>query len=120
MTSILGCKNSRRAGRKASIYGIVALVPMYFLKDYVGQDFPPPLTHAEFFYGFTGVVLAWQIVFLIISRDPLKYRSLMLPAILEKAAWGVPVLIFYFWFGFLKIISASPAERRLVSFKILV
>lgn len=107
--------------RKKSInFGIVALVPMYFLKDYVGQDFPPPLTHAEFFYGFTGVVLAWQIVFLIISRDPLKYRSLMLPAILEKAAWGVPVLIFYFWFGFLKIISASPAERRLVSFKILV
>lgn len=79
----------------AGIYGIVALVPMYFLKDYVGEQNPPPLTHAEFFYGFVGVALAWQFVFLIISRDPAKYRLLMFPGILEKAAWGVPVLILY-------------------------
>ena len=79
----------------AGIYGLFALVPMYFLKDYVGQETPPAITHAEFFYGFVGVALAWQFVFLIISRDPVKYRLLMLPAILEKAAWGIPVLILY-------------------------
>jgi O-antigen/teichoic acid export membrane protein len=79
----------------AGIYGIVVLLPMYFLKDYVGQENPPPLTHPEFFYGFVGVALAWQFVFLIISREPLKYRPLMLISILEKAAWGVPVLILY-------------------------
>jgi hypothetical protein len=79
----------------AGIYGIVVLLPMYFLKDYVGQENPPPLTHPEFFYGFIGVALAWQLVFLIISRNPVKYRSLMLPAILEKAAWGIPVLILF-------------------------
>lgn len=79
----------------AGIYGIVALVPMYFLKDYVGRENPPAITHAEFFYGFIGVALAWQFVFLIISRDPAKYRLLMLPAILEKLVWGVPILILY-------------------------
>lgn len=79
----------------AGIYGIIALLPMYFMKDYVGQQNPPPLTHAEFFYGFVGVALAWQIVFLIISRNPAKYRSLMIPAILEKAVWGIPVLILF-------------------------
>lgn len=79
----------------AGIYGIIALLPMYFLKDYVGQENPPPLTHPEFFYGFVGVALAWQFAFLIISRDPVKYRSLMLPAILEKVVWGVPILILY-------------------------
>lgn len=79
----------------AGIYGLFALVPMYFLKDYVGQENPPPLTHVEFFYGFVGVALAWQIVFLIISRNPAKYRALMLPAILEKAVWGIPVLILF-------------------------
>ena len=41
------------------------------------------------------MALAWQFVFLIISRDPLKYRALMLPSILEKAAWGVPVTILF-------------------------
>lgn len=79
----------------AGIYGIIALLPMYFLKDYVGQENPPPLTHPEFFYGFVGVALAWQFAFLIISRDPVKYRSLMLPSILEKVVWGVPILILY-------------------------
>ncbi len=79
----------------AGIYGLFALVQMYFLKDYVGQENPPPLTHVEFFYGFVGVALAWQIVFLIISRNPAKYRALMLPAILEKAVWGIPVLILF-------------------------
>ncbi len=79
----------------AGIFGIVVLFPMYFLKDYIGQENPPPLNHLEFFYGFIGVALAWQFVFLIISRDPLKYRPLMLATILEKAAWGIPVLILY-------------------------
>jgi hypothetical protein len=79
----------------AGIYGMFALAPMYFLKDYVGQENPPPITHPEFFYGFVGVALAWQFVFLIISRNPLKYRLLMLPSILEKAAWGIPVTILF-------------------------
>lgn len=79
----------------AGIYGIFALMPMYFLKDYVGQQNPPAISHPEFFYGFVGVALAWQFVFLIISRDPLKYRLLMLPSILEKLAWGVPVTILF-------------------------
>ena len=79
----------------AGIFGLVALLPLYFLKDYVGQENPPPITHSEFFYGFVGVALAWQFVFLVISHDPAKYRLLMLPSILEKAAWGIPVLILY-------------------------
>jgi hypothetical protein len=79
----------------AGIYGVVVLVPMYFLKDYVGEQNPPAVTHAEYYYGFVGVALAWQFVFLIVSRDPLKYRLLMLPSILEKAAWGVPVAILF-------------------------
>ncbi len=79
----------------AGIYGLIVLAPMYFLKDYVGQQNPPAVTHAEYYYGFVGVALAWQFVSLIISRDPAKYRPLMLPSILEKAAWGIPVTILF-------------------------
>ena len=79
----------------AGIYGLLALLPQYFLEEKNGRDFPPAITHPEYYYGFIGVALAWQIVFLIISRNPPKYRPLMIPAILEKAAFGIPVLIFF-------------------------
>ena len=80
----------------AGIYGLLALVPQYFLEDKIGRDFPPAITHPEYYYGFVGVALAWQIAFLIISRNPARYRLLMLPSILEKAAFGVPAAILFF------------------------
>ena len=65
----------------AGIYGLVVLLPQYFMEERTGRDFPPPVTHPEYFYGFIGVAVAWQIVFLIISRDPVRYRPIMLAAI---------------------------------------
>lgn len=78
----------------AALYGILVLAPQYFMETRVGIDFPPPITHPEHFYGFIGVALAWQFAFLVISRDPARYRLMMLPAILEKLAFGIaaPVL----------------------------
>lgn len=75
----------------AGVYGIVALAPLYFLEGRIARDFPPPVAHPEYFYGFVGVALAWQVLFLILSRDPVRYRMMMLPAILEKVAFGLAV-----------------------------
>ncbi len=79
--------------RTAFIYGLIALVPLYFQETQFGKDYPPALTHVEFYYGFIGVALAWQFAFLIISRDPSRYRLLILPGILEKLTFGIPALI---------------------------
>lgn len=79
----------------AAIYGIVVLAPQYFLEERIGIDYPPPITHPEHFYGFVGLALVWQFVFLLIARDPLRYRPLMLVAVLEKLAFGIPCLILY-------------------------
>lgn len=69
----------------AGIYGILVLFPMFFTIESFGNDFPPAITHPEFYYGFVACALAWQVVFIIISRDPVRYRPLMLPAaLLEK------------------------------------
>jgi len=78
----------------AAVYGIAVLAPQYFLEAKVGRDFPPPITHPEHFYGFIGVALAWQLAFLLIAKDPVRYRLFMLPAIAEKLAFGIaaPVL----------------------------
>lgn len=70
--------------RIAGIYGLLAIVPLFFLEERLASDMPPPLTHPEFFYGFAGVTLAWQVAFLVISLDPVRYRLMMVPAMLEK------------------------------------
>ena len=80
--------------RLAGVYGLVVLLPQYFLEGRIGRDYPPPVTHPEHFYGFLGVAVAWQVAFLVVAQDPVRYRLLMLPAVLEKAAFGIaaPVL----------------------------
>jgi len=79
----------------AGIYGLIVMLPQYFLAARIGRDTPPAITHQEYFYGFIGVVVAWQIVFLLIGRDPERYRLLMIPSVLEKLAFGVPAIILY-------------------------
>ena len=79
----------------AGIYGLIVLVPQYFLAARIGRDTPPEITHLEYFYWFIGVAVAWQFVFLLIGRDPGRYRPLMIPAVLEKLAFGVPAIILF-------------------------
>ena len=88
---------ARRTFLIAGIYGLLALLPMYFLEGRIGRDAPPPITHPEFFYGFLGVAVAWQVAFLVIARDPVRFRPLMLPAVLEKASFGLPAIAL--WLG---------------------
>lgn len=83
---------AKRVYLGAAIYGLIVLLPQYFLEQKTGRDFPPAITHPEYYYGFIGVAIAWQIVFLIISRDPVRYRPIMLAAIVEKASFGLPAI----------------------------
>ena len=86
---------AKRVFLGAAIYGLVVLLPQYFLEDRTGRDFPPAITHPEYYYGFVGVAVAWQIVFVLISRDPVRYRPIMLAAIVEKASFGLPAIVLY-------------------------
>ena len=79
----------------AGIYGLIVLLPTYFLEERVGHDYPPPITHPEYYYGFIGVAVAWQFVFLVLSRDPVRYRPMMIPSILEKASFGIPAVLLF-------------------------
>lgn len=76
----------------AGLVGLAEIVPLYFYESTLGRTQPPPVTHPDFYYGFLGVALAWQIAFLIISRDPLRYLPLMPALFLEKLLYPVAVL----------------------------
>jgi hypothetical protein len=86
---------ARRVFTGAGVYGLIVLVPQFFLADRIGRDTPPAITHLEYFFGFIGVAVAWQFVFLMIGRNPERYAPLMLPAVLEKLAFGVPTLVLF-------------------------
>jgi hypothetical protein len=79
----------------AGIYGLLVLLPQYFLLDKTGRDYPPAITHPEYFYGFVSVAVAFQIVFLIIGSNPVRYRMLMLAALVEKFPFGIIVYWLY-------------------------
>jgi len=79
----------------ASIYGLLILTPIYFMENKIGRDTPPAITHPEYFYGFVGVGLAWQVLFLVLSTDPVRYRAMILPSILEKISYGIALAVLY-------------------------
>lgn len=88
-------KLAKWAFRIAGTIGLLQIVPLYFYEAQLAIDMPPALNHPEYYYGFAGVTLAWQVAFLVISTDPLRYRPLMPVAILEKAAFVLAAFWLY-------------------------
>jgi hypothetical protein len=81
--------------RSAGIYGVIVLLPQYLMEERLGRDCPPAITHPEYFYGFLGVALSRQVAFLLIGQDPARYRLLMIPALLEKASFGIAAIVLF-------------------------
>ena len=77
----------------AGIWGVLVITPLYFLFDLISRMDPPAITHPGFFYGFVGAALSWQIAFFFIATDPLRYRPLMIPSMLEKVSYSAAVVI---------------------------
>src|SRR5437660_1216017 len=86
--------------------GILMVLPLY-LEDRFFQEYPPAINRPEFYFGFAGLCLSWQVLFLVIASDPLRYRPAMLPAMLEKASFAAAVPLLFaagrvtgVWLGF--------------------
>lgn len=86
---------AKRAFQIAGIWGLLVLSLVYgaYLLGLEGVTFDtdrPDVVH-----GFFLVALAWQVAFLLIATDPIRYRPLMLAAMLEKFPFTLAVLILY-------------------------
>jgi hypothetical protein len=79
----------------ATLWGVLALSPLYFIFDLIGRQDPPPITHPGFYYGFVSVSLAFQLVFLVIARDPVRFRPMMIPSMIEKFGGGTAFVALY-------------------------
>jgi hypothetical protein len=79
----------------AGIWGVLVLTPLYFMFDMIGRQDPPAITHPGFYYGFVSVGLAWQVAFFVIARDPLRFRMMMIPSMLEKVGYGASLFVLF-------------------------
>src|SRR5262245_10394127 len=77
--------------------GVVMMFALYFMEERLGRDYPPAVNHPELYYGFVGVTLAWQFMFLLIAWDPNRFRLAILPALLEKASYVGAILGLVAW-----------------------
>jgi hypothetical protein len=75
------------------IYGLIVITPLYFVEGVIGQQTPPRLTHPEFFYGFVGTALAWQVLFLVVASEPIRYGPMILPSVLEKISYRIALIV---------------------------
>ena len=103
----------------AGVYGLLVLVPQFFLEARIGRDTPPPITHPEFFYGFICVAVAWQVLFLVLSTDPVRYRPMMIPAMLEKIGFPIAVVVLHLQ-GRLSPTIFAPAAADLILFVLFI
>jgi hypothetical protein len=78
----------------AGIYGILTVAPLYFLESYISRT-TGPITYPEYFYGFIGVTVAFQILFLIVGRDPVRLRPVMPACMVEKISFGAAIFPLY-------------------------
>lgn len=77
----------------AGIWGLLIIPPLYFMFDLIGRRDPPPITHPGFYYGFAGTALAWQFAFCVIATNPVRFRPMMIPSILEKLAYATGIVL---------------------------
>lgn len=70
--------------RLAGLWGIAVIAPLFFMEAQMSASPEGPIARPEFFYGFAGVTLMFQFVFLTVSTDPVRFRPLMPVCVAEK------------------------------------
>ena len=64
----------------AGIFGLVTTIPLVFAEKMMSVQQP------EFYYGFVFLDICLQVVYIIISTSPIRFRLMMIPAFLAKAS----------------------------------
>jgi hypothetical protein len=91
----MSARTARLTFTLAGIYGLIVLMPFFFLERRIAEATPGGLPHAEYYYGFLGAASVMQLVYLTIARDPVRFRPLMPLCALAKVAFFLPVLILW-------------------------
>lgn len=72
---------------------LIVLLPQYFLERKFGDDYPPAISHPEFYCGFLAVTVVWQSADLLISRDPARFRPIVLLGVSAKTSFVAAAIV---------------------------
>ena len=81
--------------RVAAAWGLLVLVPLFFMFNGSGVPGNPPFTYLQAYFGFLCVTLAWQLAFWVIGSDPVRFRPLMIPSMVEKFSFVLALAALY-------------------------
>jgi len=83
-------KLAKRIFLIAGVFGLLMTVPLVFAEKFMNVQQP------EFYYGFVFLNICFQVVYLIISTSPVRFRPIMIPAFLAKASGAAALVWIYF------------------------
>lgn len=84
---------ARRVFQAAAVWGLL-VIPLGYAAYLTGSDASlSAIARPEIVHGFFLLAFAWQLVFALVSTDPLRYRPLIPLAIIEK----IPFATVTFW-----------------------
>jgi hypothetical protein len=86
---------AKRVFQIAGAWGLFILTIAYAAHFLGGEEWAVVTSHPQYVHGFFLVTLAWQVAFLIIATDPVRYRLLMLAAMLEKFPFTLATILLY-------------------------
>jgi hypothetical protein len=73
----------------AGVFGLLSTVPLAFSAKMMGARQP------EYYYGFVFLDICWQILYLFLASNPVRYRPIMIPAFLAKSSGTVALTWLY-------------------------
>lgn len=78
----------------AAVWGFLTVPPLYLAEPLLVQRYGP-LTYPEWYYGMVGIILVFQLLYLLIGRDPARLRPVMPVAILGKLGFASTLWTLY-------------------------
>lgn len=70
------------------VWGVLIIGPLFFTEQVMADTTGKPFNHPDTYYGFVAAVFCWQLSYLVIARDPARYRPFMLLGALGKVLYA--------------------------------
>ena len=78
----------------AAVWGFLTVTPLYLAENAIAQRYGP-LTYPEWYYGMVTIIVVFQLLYLLIGRDPVRLRPVMPVAILGKVGFASTLWTLY-------------------------